>query len=234
MRSSDYRTHAREALRGNWPTAVLVCLVAALLGGEGLSGNINLNIPDDVVSKLSHLLSAEVMIVLAAIFGCMAVIGTIVSICMLIIGGVIQLGQSRYCLNLVDRREATFGDLFSQFSRFGSALALNLLIGLFIVLWSLLFVIPGIIAAYRYSMAFYIMLEDPDCSAMEAINRSKALMDGHKGELFWLDLSFIGWHILSAFTFGIGTLFLNPYIQTSYAVFYRNLTAQSQTGRENF
>ena len=70
---------------------------------------------------------------------------------------------------------------------------LNLLITLKVIAWSLLFVIPGIVAAYRYSMATYIMAENPGMQATEAIERSKALMDGRKGDLFCLDLSFIGW-----------------------------------------
>lgn len=100
---------------------------------------------------------------------------------------------------------------------------LNLLIALKVFAWSLLFVIPGIIAAYRYSMATYIMAENPTITPTEAIERSKALMDGRKGDLFCLDLSFIGWALLTVLTAGIGALWLTPYMAVSRAAFYRSL-----------
>ena len=100
---------------------------------------------------------------------------------------------------------------------------LNLLITLKVIAWSLLFVIPGIVAAYRYSMATYIMAENPGMQATEAIERSKALMDGRKGDLFCLDLSFFGWALLTVLTAGIGALWLAPYMAVSRAAFYRSL-----------
>ena len=119
--------------------------------------------------------------------------------------------------------EARFEDLFSGFDIFGNAFVLNLLITLKVIAWSLLFVIPGIVAAYRYSMATYIMAENPGMQATEAIERSKALMDGRKGDLFCLDLSFIGWALLATLTAGIGYLWLTPYMTVSRAAFYRSL-----------
>lgn len=224
MCSSDYRAQARRALTGNWPTAVLVSLVAALLGASSDWSGLDLDFKLDA-DGLSFELSSELMVILSGVITAAAVVAAIlIGLCRFIVGGAATLGQARYHLNLADGRDAKFEDLFSQFSRFGTALALNLLIALFVTLWSLLLVVPGIIAAYRYSMAFYIMLEDPNCSAMEAIDRSKRMMDGHKWDLFCLQLSFIGWRILAGFTFGIGNLFLTPYVNTSVAIFYRQLT----------
>lgn len=85
------------------------------------------------------------------------------------------------------------------------------------------FVIGGSVAAYRYSMATYIMAENPNMQATEAIECSKALMDGRKGDLFCLDLSFIGWALLAVLTAGIGNLWLVPYMTVSRAAFYRSL-----------
>ena len=84
--------------------------------------------------------------------------------------------------------------------------------------------IPGIIAAYRYSMATYIMAENPDMKAMEAIEASKQMMSGNKFRLFCLDLSFIGWDILGMITLGIGMLFVRPYQQAAKAAFYREVS----------
>lgn len=101
------------------------------------------------------------------------------------------------CMLRVSRDEpAGFGNLLDGFALAGRVILLNLLMSLFIMLWSLLFVIPGIIAAYRYRMALYILLDDPDCGALEAIRRSKEMMVGYKMNLFVLDISFINWALL--------------------------------------
>ena len=120
----------------------------------------------------------------------------IVSLAQFVIGGSVSIGHNRFCLKLVDGEEARFEDLFSGFD---------------------------IVAAYRYSMATYIMAENPGMQATEAIERSKALMDGRKGDLFCLDLSFIGWALLATLTAGIGYLWLTPYMTVSRAAFYRSL-----------
>ena len=104
---------------------------------------------------------------------------------------------------------------------------------LFIFLWSLLFVIPGIVAGYRYAMAPFIMAENPNIGAFEAIAMSKEMMRGHKGELFYLHLTFIGWKLLALFTFGIGNLFIAPYIATSEAAFYLNRVGRIYGGDAN-
>ena len=95
---------------------------------------------------------------------------------------------------------------------------------LFITLWSLLFVIPGIIAAFAYSQTIYIMLDNPQISPLEAIAASKQLMRGHKFEYFTLQLSFLGWACLSIFTFGLLGIWLNPYMQVTMANYYNALT----------
>ena len=99
------------------------------------------------------------------------------------------------------------------------------LMNLFIALWSLLFIIPGIVKAFSYAMTPYILEEHPELSANEAIDHSRAMMKGHKFDLFWLYLSFIGWAILCIPTLGIGLLWLVPYMQTAQASFYEDVKA---------
>ena len=99
------------------------------------------------------------------------------------------------------------------------------LMGFYIFLWSLLFIIPGIIKMFSYAMTTYILEDNPELSADEAIDRSRAMMKGHKFDLFWLILSFIGWFILCAFTLGIGLLWLMPYTNTTVAAFYEDVKA---------
>ena len=99
------------------------------------------------------------------------------------------------------------------------------LMSIFIFLWSLLLVIPGIVKMFSYSMTPFILEENPELSANEAIDRSRAMMKGHKFDFFWLLLSFIGWFLLGLLTLGIGYLWLYPYMQTTAAAFYEDVKA---------
>ena len=104
------------------------------------------------------------------------------------------------------------------------------LMGLFITLWSFLFIIPGIIKSFSYAMTPYILEEHPELSAYDAIQRSRKMMKGHKFDLFYLYLTFIGWFILCIFTAGIGYLWLSPYIETTKAAFYQDLKQEFGEG----
>lgn len=223
MNASDYRLRARQALAGNWPMAVLVGLVASILGG-GNGVNFNWNVEKNMESV--ERISPELAMLLLGLIGIIGVFAFAYGVVMLVVGSVVHLGYVRYNLKLVDGHMAHMGDLFAYFGRFWDAFLLRLLMGVLIVAWSLLFVIPGIVAGYSYAMAPYIMAEDPNCTAMEAIRRSKAMMNGHKMDLFLLELSFIGWAILSAFTLGLGNLLLTPYTAAATAAFYRDLQSR--------
>lgn len=100
-----------------------------------------------------------------------------------------------------------------------------LLAAIFTFLWTLLLIIPGIVKSFSYAMTKYILEENPELSANEAIDRSRAMMRGHKFDLFWLYLSFIGWVILSIITCGIGFIWLVPYMETAEAAFYEEVKA---------
>lgn len=104
------------------------------------------------------------------------------------------------------------GALFAPFKQYARTVGAVLLVFVYTLLWTLLLVIPGIIKAYSYSMTFYILRENPEMTAGDAITASQKMMDGHKMDLFLLSLSFIGWAILASITFGIGYLWLIPYI----------------------
>ena len=114
-------------------------------------------------------------------------------------------------------------DSFSGFDDFFSAFKVTFLVGLFTFLWSLLFIIPGIIKGISYSMSMYILAENKGKSAMECINESKAMTEGHKMELFVLALSFIGWILLGLVTCGIAYIWVNPYMNATFVNAYREL-----------
>ena len=122
-----------------------------------------------------------------------------------------------------------FSQLFGGFNYFGKAFLSTFLMGLFIMLWCLLFVVPGIIKTYSYAMTFFIIAEDPSVGSVEAITRSRQLMDGNKWRLFCLYRRFTGWGILCLFTFGIGFLWLWPYMMAATAAFYDDLTRSKRT-----
>lgn len=137
---------------------------------------------------------------------------------------VLSVGYAGYALNVARNVPAGFGDLFDAFSILLKVLWLQILESIFIALWSMLFIIPGIVAAYRYSMAVFILLDDPDKGAMQCIRESKEMTRGYKGKLFWLDMSFIGWWILCAIPF-VG-LYVLPYTTVARANYYKVLSGR--------
>ncbi len=148
----------------------------------------------------------------------------------LVIGGPLALGMAIFALNVVRGREVAVGDIFRGFDNFGNALLTFFLMGLFIFLWALLLIIPGIIAAYSYAMSMYILADNPTLDGMEALRRSKKMMDGYKIKLFTLDLRFFALTILSLFTFGIGMLWVWPWAAAARAKFYEDLKASASSG----
>lgn len=220
MSSRDLRYQARRALAGRWGVAILAGFLAAFFGGlvNSVSNGISIELDEETMKYFQMSEST-----IEALFG-VALSATTLSLVQFIMGGPVQLGYSHFLLKMHRGEDAQVKDLFSQFYRFAEGFCLYLLRGIFIVLWSMLFVIPGIVKSYSYAMAHFIMAEDPSISCVDAITRSRQLMDGHKAELFVLRLSFIGWHFLCILTCGIGYLWLIPYQNAAEAAFYHNLT----------
>jgi uncharacterized membrane protein len=171
-----------------------------------------------------HFLLYYVIVIVIGALSRIPAIGWIVSV---LLTGPMMYGLYAYFLELSRGKVPLTETLFSGFGRFVDTFLLNLLMSIYIFLWALLLIIPGIIAALRYSQAYYILKDNPGISAMEAISRSKEMMDGHKGRLFVLVLSFIGWFLLSCITFGIGFLWLAPYFYTATGHFYNDLISRS-------
>ena len=143
---------------------------------------------------------------------------------------VIGVGMTIYALRVMRGEKAGVGDLFDGFAYFFKIIWLNILMGIYVFLWSLLLFIPGIIAAYRYSMAIYLLLDHPDWRVGQCIRESKRLMKGHKGEIFMLDLSFFGWYLLTAIP--VVQIYVTPYVQLARAEFYNRLVGCSTAAEE--
>jgi uncharacterized membrane protein len=148
--------------------------------------------------------------------------GSSIAIVGFVVMGPLMVGQAIYLIDMVEtgsdgKKIELVIDAFKK-SFVNSFLAI-LLTTIFTMLWSLLFIIPGIIKSFPYAMTPYIIAEDPEIDAMAAIDKSQEMMRGHKMELFLLYLSFIGWYLLAGLTFGVGMIFLLPYVKTAEANF---------------
>ncbi len=142
----------------------------------------------------------------------------------LVISTILQFGYSSYCLKVANRDGSmSYGDLFSSVRYLLKAIGLTLMISVFVLLWCILLVIPGIIAAYSYSQAIFIMVENPNKGIMQCIRESKEMMAGHKMEYFILELSFFFWMLLGGVTCGLAYIYVYPYMTVTFANYYNSL-----------
>ncbi len=205
---------ARAALSGNWGLAIvgyvlyvllLMSFLSFLLASIFFAGTSAAGSVDEFVSRVM-------------------VWNPAVLIVQFLINGAFIVGFMGFFLGIAQEGEAHLENLFVGFRRFWQSLGVYLFSSLFIFLWSLLLVIPGIIAAFQYAMVYFIIADDEDCGPLEAINRSREMMKGNKWKFFCLNLRFIGWSILAAIPCGLGFLWLVPYMQTSFAKFYEDVS----------
>ena len=231
--SSDLRFIARRALTGRWGVAIGSSIVASLLGGI-YSANINFNFNfsdnetagNSVFSWFSNLTGSQ-MVFLGAAGAFLLNMALVFSIARLFIGSIVGIGYARFNLDLVDNvTEARFATLFSYMRFWKVAIITRIVRTLYIVLWTLLFIIPGIIASYNYALTDYILAENPELTTKEALELSKKMMYGHRFRLFCLEFSFIGWAFLCVLSLGIGLIWLMPYTEAAKAAFYRDVSFQ--------
>ncbi|MBR4068028.1 MAG: DUF975 family protein [Clostridia bacterium] len=187
-----YKSKAKEYLKGNWQNAMLVAFFSGVLGTVLqvlqlvlLPNQLGFATAEAYLEALLQIPQSTWIILLAG------------SLATLLFSPVLGLGNNHYFVELTRGTDLGFTGLFSRMSLFGKALWLYLRMAVQILLWSLLLVIPGIIAAIRYSMAPYYLAENPEITAGEALERSKAAMDGRKMTFFSLVISFMGWTLLA-------------------------------------
>jgi uncharacterized membrane protein len=147
----------------------------------------------------------------------------------IIIGGPFALGAAIFSLSISRGKEPMLEQIFQGFNRFSDAFVAYLLIVVYVLLWTLLLIVPGIIAALGYSMTFYIMTDDPLIKPQDALKKSKSMMNGHKLKLFYLFLRFLLLGLLCILTLGIGFLWLIPYIHVTMAKFYDDINGNELT-----
>lgn len=219
MFAKDFRTKARQALAGNWKTAVGVGFVATLLGVNDVNANININIntPELYRGTLSFLYF-RLFLLLALIF----------VVVYFLVSSFVGVGYAKFNLNLVNKKELGIRSLFSYRTYWTTTAATSFLKLLFTFLWTLLFIIPGIVASLSYSMTDFILAEEPQLTASQAIEKSKQMMYGNRWRLFCLEFSFIGWELLAILSFGIGFLWLIPYKKAAFAEFYYDVSKEKR------
>ncbi len=194
LRPRVLRAEARESLKGKWGKSALACLVYMLLVGA--------------------ISMATIFIPFAGPF-----------LAQIFVTNLIAMGAVFIWLDVARGKDVDMNTFFEPFRghNYGRYLVGGLLYTIYVFLWSLLLVVPGIIKAISYSQAYFIMRDNPEMTGEQAICRSMEMMRGHKAEYFCLLLSFIGWIILGSLALGIGLLWVYPYIFTASAKFYENL-----------
>ena len=237
----ELKTQAKEFLRKHyWKAFLAVFLTSILTGGvrpnievqnrghsinqNTLNNQISDNVPlpaiiDDYFGGMnkSPMLSVGI--------GLFLVISIIASIATVMIGYVVQVGQSKFFLDGF-KGDVSVSNLLAFFNKeeYWPIVKTQFKRALLTFLWTLLFIIPGFIKAIEYSLVPYILAEEPTLSSSEAINRSKKLTKGHKMDMFILTLSFFPWYLLNFVTFGLATFFINPYIEATTAKLYNVLS----------
>ena len=235
-KATDFRRLAREALSGKWMIALLVGLVASILGGVGSSGpevtfnfdasgfHADLVYADQTVFSTNGGFSPQLQ---SFLIGGAVILGLVIlvfAVLYFVLGSFVGVGYARFNLDLIDHTEAGFSALFAYVSHWKTTAVARLLQTVYVLLWSLLLIIPGIIASYSYKMTEFILAEHPELSGGEAITRSKEMMRGNRWRLFCMEFSFIGWELLCILTLGIGNLWLTPYKEAAKAAFYREVS----------
>ncbi|MES9730668.1 DUF975 family protein [Bacillus sp. AP50] len=206
---SDLKGEALDSLEGKWGLAVGATLL---------------------ISILITAFDFSVDWGFSLIFGWQKTNGSIsMNILTFFVTGPLTLGGYYLGLNILREKQASIGNVFIWFSegkRFLKSFLLYLLVNLYLFLWTLLFIIPGIIKSFSYAMTYFILNDHPEYTANQAITESRHMMNGHKMDYFLLCLSFLGWFILSILTVGIGFLWLAPYFYATSAAFYEEISKE--------
>ena len=215
MKIRDFRREAREALKGNWFVAVVAGVIMTLLSNVGVS--IDMEAEDEFSSILSaNLTLADSFPLVASVF--------VVVMLSLLLSSLLTVGYAQFNIDLIDGEKPRIITLFTKWRQIGKAIVASFRVFLRVVFGLILFIVPGIIAAYSHAMVYHILAENPDMSVSEAMAESRRIMRGNKFRLFCLQFSFFGWYLLVAITFGIAALWVIPYQQAAVAAFYREIS----------
>lgn len=223
-RNRHLRADARQALKGHWGWAILVCIVFSLITSIAALPSAISSISNSLVSTRGSFFNPT----MAATALGFSLFASMFSFVVGLFGsGPLSAGMCGSFNKFFSESDTnTIGNLFRLGfggGRYWKNVWGIFLMNLFTLLWTLLFIVPGIIKAFAYAMTPYILIDNPELGPNEARQRSIQMMRGHKWKLFGLELSFIGWFMLCLLSLGVGFIWLNPYYRMAHAAFYRNL-----------
>ena len=199
--SQDYKNRALANLEGKWGTAAIASLIFFVIY-EGVSYAFTMPMGNNMTMSYSTQ-------------------GLWALLCQ-----PLEWGFTVYFLNLIRNEDIRYERLFDGYKDFVRLFLAGFLVTIAVIIGICLFIVPGIIIAMMFSQTEFILKDDKEISAADAIMKSMRMMEGHKAELFWLIFSFIGWFILACLTLGIGFLFLAPYFNSTMAHYYEDLKAE--------
>lgn len=228
MTIREMKEKGRTAFKANyWRCVVAAILLVLLTGGAAASGAGNAQnamSEEDAQAIIGNMPAEQLRTLGIALISASAAVMVIGIVLRIFVFNPLKVGAYRFFNKNVDDSATTLGVIKEGFGGYGHTLATLFLTDLFTCLWSLLFIIPGIVKAYSYRLVPYIIKDNPELSATETIRRSRELMNGNKWRAFVLDLSFIGWFLLGAITLGLVNLFwTNPYRESAGAVLYHDV-----------
>ncbi len=193
---------AKEISGGHWGNIIILFIIAILL-------NILGNYLDDAIFKDKINLIANIINIF------------------------IEFGIVVFFINIVRTGKSNWQDIFEAFKKNPWTIFLiGLLRDIFIFLWTLLLIIPGIMKAYSYAMAWYIYNDNPNMGPMETLRTSEQMMKGHRWELFKLQFSFWPWILLGIITFGLAWIYIYPWLSSSIVLFYEELKGTEEIGEQ--
>lgn len=219
INNATLKNRAKANIKKDFWTAFAACVVASLATIIASA----LSTASSTITTMSTMMATDISF--SVLLSPLSSVSFIVN---LLLSGTLMVGSAVFFLNLANGVEARVENVFSQFKHhWGNTCVMGLLITIFTMLWSFLFIIPGIIASLSYFAAPYILAEHPEIKASEAIKMSKEMMNGHKKELFLLNLSFIGWFLLGIITLGIAYIYVMPYLQATMAEFFNEISGNN-------
>ncbi|MCL2227562.1 MAG: DUF975 family protein [Oscillospiraceae bacterium] len=229
--STFLKAGARSLLRENAPKVFFASLLFVVL--VSIITELQFRLPGTQAAYASYIeqISAGTPHSLGLLISFLNPIGTAFVVLLWLFRRIVGFGLMSYCINLVRIRRSSALDILDGFLFLVKIASILLISSALTLLWSALLVIPGVIASYRYRQAYYILLDDPQKSAMQCIRESKSLMRGNKLDLFLIDFSFVGWSLLSAsvtlltllfspISLPVASIFVSPYMGLAHAAYY--------------
>ena len=228
----DLKNRAKQLIRDAKPKIIVAGLFVVLLNlVVGFLSNRLIGLSDTEMERVMQLISDGSSFDALVYWNSLSTTAEkLINLALNIVLQIVSMGFVIFLLNSIRNAGAVYGNLLDGFGMFWRIIALNILESIFIFLWTLLFIFPGIIAAYRYRMAIYLLIDHPEMSPMACIRESKRMMKGHKAELFVLELSFFGWYLLAGVMEAIYPylvyavyIWVTPYTSTVFAIYYEQL-----------